>query len=173
MNPLHLRRYRPDDRMSCLLLFEGNIPGYFLPHEIPAFMEFLDTFKGPYLVVEDQDRQLLGCGGMAEDPDFVTLCWGLVAGNRQRQGVGRLLLRARLALAVINPMVRFAYLNTSQRTEGFFAREGFKTRRVVEEGYGPGLHRHDMELRLDDAVRARLGGFFAELQAAGHRMEMS
>ena len=53
MTPLLVRRYRRDDRQACLELFEGNIPDSFFPHEIPKFMEFLDCFCGPYLVVEE------------------------------------------------------------------------------------------------------------------------
>ena len=134
MNPLHLRRYRRDDRSACLALFEGNIPGSFFPYEIPAFLDFLDCFTGPYLVVEEAGG-VVACGGLAEHPECLTLCWGMVARDRQRQGIGRLLLRARLALAVAIPRARQVILNTTQLTAPFFAKEGFQTRRVTPNAY--------------------------------------
>jgi hypothetical protein len=38
--------------------------------------------------------------------------------------------------------------DTSQRSSAFFERFGFETRFVTPAGYGPGLDRHEMELRL-------------------------
>src|SRR5881409_3303673 len=73
MNHLQLRRYRREDRAACLALFEGNIPDSFLPHEIPLFMEFLDWFTGPYLVMEEAGTGLVACGGLAEHAEHATL----------------------------------------------------------------------------------------------------
>ncbi len=171
MTPLLVRRYRRDDRQACLALFEGNIPDSFFPHEIPKFMEFLDCFCGPYLVVEESGN-LVGCGGLADHPDDLTLCWGMVARTRQRQGVGRLLLQVRLALADRIPGGRLVRLNTSQRTAPFFEKEGFVTRLVSPNGYGPGLDRHDMELRLGPAARQKIAAYAPAWQAAGHCVEM-
>jgi hypothetical protein len=170
MNPLHLRRYRPADRAACLRLFEGNIPGSFLPYEIPVFLEFLDCFPGPYLVVE-AGGALVACGGLAEHAEHITLCWGLVGRDSQRQGIGRFLLQARLALAVCIPGARQVHLNTSQHTAPFFASAGFQTQRVTLNSYAAGLHRHDMVLRLGPATRQKITKQLASLQAAGHRLE--
>jgi hypothetical protein len=166
---LRLRRYRPEDRAACLALFEGNIPGSFFPHEIPSFLEFLDYFTGPYLVVEE-GGDVVACGGLAEHPEHATLCWGMVARDRQRQGIGRFLLRARLALAACMPDVRQVIMNTSQQTAPFFAKEGFETRRVTLHSYGPGQHRYDMELRLGASARKKIGSYLSALQAAGSHL---
>lgn len=171
MTSLHLRRYGREDRGGCLLLFEGNIPGSFFPHEIPGFMEFLDSFTGPYLVVKDAANNLVACGGVAGQRDCVTLCWGMVARDRQRQGIGRCLLRARLALAAASPGVRLVNMNTAQRTALFFEREGFTTRQVTANGYGPGVHRHDMELRLMAGVRQQIVGYAEALRRDGHWLD--
>jgi GNAT superfamily N-acetyltransferase len=171
MVPLRLRRYRPDDRAACLSLFEGNIPDSFFPSEIPQFLEFLDWLPGPYLVMESENR-LVACGGLAEHPAYATLCWGMVARDHQRQGIGRFLLQARLALAACMPSVRQVHMNTSQRTAPFFAKEGFRTLRVTRNGYAPGLDRHDMELRLGTAVREKIKGYLTAWQATGRGMDL-
>jgi GNAT superfamily N-acetyltransferase len=172
MSQLRLRRYRREDRAACVSLFEGNIPGSFLPHEIPVFVEFLDTFTGAYLVVEEAGS-VLACGGLAEHADHVTLCWGMVARERQRQGIGRLLLQARLGLAGCSPGVRRIHMNTSQRSAPFFAKEGFQTRRVTLHSYAPGLHRHDMELLVGPATRNKLSLYLVGLQEAGYPLRKS
>jgi hypothetical protein len=165
MNHPRIRRYCRGDRTACLHLFEGNIPDSFAPHEIPGFMEFLDHFTGPYLVIEVAN-EVVACGGLAEALGTVTLCWGMVARDRQKRGLGRLLLRARLALAVCSPSARLVIMNTSQRTAAFFAKEGFATRRVTPNSYGPGLDRHDMEMRLVPAMREKIATYLPALQAA-------
>lgn len=164
MGATRIRRYRREDRPACLGIFEGNIPNSFAPHEIPGFLEFLDTFTGPYLVVVDGEA-VVACGGLAESAGAVTLCWGIVARERQGQGFGRLLLRARLALAACIPGVTRVVMNTSQRTAGFFEKEGFRTTKVTPNSYGPGLDRHDMVLPVGQAALQKLAGYLAALQA--------
>lgn len=39
-------------------------------------------------------------------------------------------------------------LNTSQHTQGFYARFGFETEAVTPDGYAPGIDRWDMVLTL-------------------------
>ena len=72
MDSLAVRRYSREDRETCLALFEGNIAGSFRPYEIPGFLEFLDSFTGPYLVVE-QAGLVVACGGLAAEADFASL----------------------------------------------------------------------------------------------------
>jgi GNAT superfamily N-acetyltransferase len=173
MDPLRLRPYRREDRAACQQLFEGNIPGSFFPHEIPLFMEFLDWFNGPYLVVEETGGAIVACGGLAEHAGFVTLCWGMVARTSQRLGIGRVLLQARLALVLDKPWVRHVSINTTNKIAPFFEKEGFTTRLVTPSFYAPGIDRHDMELRLGPEVRQRIGASFEALKAAGHQFRFS
>lgn len=171
METFCLRRYRSADRDACLRLFESNIPSSFFPYEIPEYLGFLDYLPGPYLVVEGPGGALAGCGGIADHHGAVTLCWGMVARDLQHQGIGRLLLQVRLALALDIPDARRVILNTSQRTAGFFEKEGFTTRHVQENFFAPGMHRHDMKLTLSNAARANIHQALANIKEAGHRVE--
>ena len=143
-----VRPYGPADRDACLRLFHSNVPRYFTPAEEAEYLAFLDALPGPYLVLE-QDGAVVGAGGHAYDgPGTVALCWGMVAASLHGTGLGQLLLDARLAAVARDPAVRTVRISTSQHTEGFFARAGFVTVRVQPGGFGPGLHRHDMELAI-------------------------
>jgi len=157
---VQLRPYQPEDRPACLAIFDGNTPPYFAPHERAQFETFLDTEAQayPYFVVEGDDGQVLGCGGYLRlgDTPVAILTWGMVARERHRQGIGWFLLLERLHRMSLDPAIARVKLETSQHTYGFFEKAGFVTKRIVTDGFGPGLHQHDMLLELDVASCARI-----------------
>lgn len=151
-----LRPYTPADRSACLTLFESNMPGSFLPHERNEFIAWLDVLEREaaeehieYSVLEDTG-QIVACGGIwwGSKPERPAgFAWGMVALDLQRRGYGSLLVRARLerlrALGV--PEV---HLDTTQHTAPYYARFGFRELGRTPDGYGPGMDRVDMALRL-------------------------
>lgn len=146
------RPYRPADRDACLALFDSNVPRFFDMSEREGFAGYLDdtAAASSYLVIE-RDGAIAGCGGHAIEPDGVSaaLCWGMVAGSLHGEGLGRYLTEARLAAAQADPGITRVILNTSQHTQGFYARFGFETEKVTPDGFAPGIDRWDMVLRLD------------------------
>ncbi len=147
---MRIRDYDAADRAACLALFESNSPAYFDPSERADYEAFLDAIAFPYLVIEEE-AGLAACGGWARrssDPGVVDLCWGMVRRDLHRSGLGARLLEARLAQIRATPGIRAVLLQTTQHTEGFFARYGFVTRQVTPDGFARGFHRHDMRLDL-------------------------
>lgn len=146
-----VRGYRSSDRDACLALFRGNVPDFFAASEEAQFAGFLDrqAAKCAYQVIV-RDGHIVACGGHVTESDGITasFCWGMVERGRHRTGLGRLLTEARLRAARATPGVRQVRLDTSQHTQGFYARFGFETVAVVKDGYDPGLDRWDMLLRL-------------------------
>ena len=149
---LTARPYRADDREACLALFDGNTPRFFDASEREGFVDYLQAtaFEHAYQVIE-RDGRVVACGGHAVEPDMISvaLCWGMVDNGLHRQGVGRALTEARIAAARATPGITRVILNTSQHTQGFYARFGFETVKVTPDGYAPGIDRWDMVLRLD------------------------
>jgi len=149
---LTARPYRAEDREACLALFDGNTPRFFDASEREGFADYLEetAFGHAYQVIE-RDGRVVACGGHAVEPDkiSVALCWGMVDNGLHRQGVGRALTEARIAAARDTPGIRRVILNTSQHTQGFYARFGFETMKVTPDGYAPGIDRWDMVLKLD------------------------
>src|SRR5262245_48276199 len=156
MRRYHLRPYVATDRAACLRLFRSNIPDSFRDEEVTGFLDFIDRLPGQYLVCEESASGIVACGGLACEAGTVTLCWGIVEKAHQGKGIGRLLLRARLAIAAELDGAERIVMNTSQHTAGFFEKEGLRTVKVQENYYASGLHRHDMELALDEAARRRI-----------------
>ncbi|HEX2864875.1 MAG TPA: GNAT family N-acetyltransferase [Deinococcales bacterium] len=146
-----VRPYRSDDEAACLAAFDGNSPYFFADWERGDFAAFLRAGPSePYFVVEDGGR-VVACGGVFARSGGRTagLSWGMVERSRQRRGYGRALLRARLDwLREHLPGLEAVTIETSQRSEPFFARMGFEVTRVEPDHWAPGLDRVDMRLAL-------------------------
>jgi GNAT superfamily N-acetyltransferase len=158
-----VRPYTPADHGACVELLRTNVPDFALPHEVAEYAEWLAraTARGEVrYAVTERDGALLACGGLAraETAPVATLCWGLVRRDRHGEGLGTALLRERLRWAAEDDGVELVAMDTSPRTVGFFARFGFRVVATAPDGYGPGLDRLDLELRLDGSIRARLRG---------------
>jgi len=151
MTDLTIRQYRIDDKPSCLNIFDSNLPKYFDPSERADFASYLDAPSGHYLVGEINGR-LIACGGWGQLPDrsTATLDFGMVHSDYHGTGIGSQMLERRLADMTGIAKIKTVVLDTSQHVAGFFERFGFSETSVVPNGYGPGLHRHNMTLKLRD-----------------------
>lgn len=140
---MQIRPYVTADREPCLKIFRGNVPIYFAASDEAQFANFLDDQIGPYWVVVD-DGGIVACGGVALDhPEagIATLCWGMVAADKHRHGIGSALLQQRIDhIAAEQPATRLLRANTTQLAQSFFERHGFVSVQVVTDGYGAGLN---------------------------------
>ena len=152
---MRVRSFLPEDLSACLEVFDSNIPTFFQVEEREEFLAFLQNLPGPYLVVLDQAGEIVGCGGYAlrEDGRTADLCWGMVHGDRHREGFGDYLTRSRIDRVLQDPSVLELALNTSQKTTGFYENVGFRIIEVKEDGYGPGFHRCEMRMGVDGEAR--------------------
>lgn len=150
-----IRPYQSPDMQACLDIFDGNTPRFFSSVERDDFKIFLRNYAvaWKYLVIEDNGI-VVACGGhnYEQDAKSAILCWGMVANNLHGTGIGKMLTVARLKRANVICGVTKIRLNTSQHTQGFYAKLGFLPERVIPEGYGPGLDRWEMTLNLEDAA---------------------
>jgi ribosomal protein S18 acetylase RimI-like enzyme len=170
--PVTLRPYTPADRDACLAIFDSDCPRYVAPEERPLFEAYLAAPKGRYAVLAADDGTIVGCGGVMTERDGreAHLTWGLIHAGHHRHGLGRAMTLERLRWIAEMPGIERVVMDTSQHTAGFYERLGFRLTRIVENGYAPGLHRHEMELRMDAAFRSRV---FAEqwIHSAGQRKQ--
>lgn len=146
-----VRPYEPGDRDACLTLFESNVPVFFDVSEQEGFAGFLDDMRWPYQVIV-RDGRVVACGGHAVEADGVTaaLCWGMVEGRLHGAGLGRQLTEARIAAARAIDGIREVRLDTSQHTEGFYRRFGFRIEAVTPDGFAPGIDKYEMRLVFAD-----------------------
>ena len=144
-NLLIIRPFRPADAPDCMALFHSNVPAFFAASEAPEFAAFLAEPNAHFFVAERGGR-VVGCGGAYVRGRSGRLCWGMVARDLHRSGVGAALLRWRLALLFEDSEVDQVELSTSQHSAGFFKRFGFSALKTEPDGHAPGIDEVQMRL---------------------------
>ena len=152
MQEIETRPYSPKDLTACLAVFDSNVPGFFALAERQEFRAHLLGLPDPsagYLVLTHPGG-VVACGGVApgNGQGDARMVWGMVARDWHGRGLGRRLLRERLALARGLDGLRTVSLSTSQHTRGFYEAEGFTLTGIVPDGFGAGLDQCDMVLTL-------------------------
>ncbi len=142
-----MRPYRADDLEAVVAILRSNIPKYFSPHEEGGLSDFLANDLEDYYVAEI-DGDIVAAGGIAKnDDDTVSLCWGMVRNDLIGTGLGKKLTEFRIARAKEKFGDQPLVTSTSQHTEGFYEKLGFRTIEHIIDGFGPGID--ICKMRLD------------------------
>lgn len=151
MVAMEARRYTASDRDACLLLFDSNVPEYFLPQERAEFEAWLGSGPENYFVLEHEGR-IVACGGFAlpgAGSATASLTWGMVGRQWHRQGVGRFLLMFRMReMSRTGVEIQMVKLETTPQAAPFFAAQGFHPIRVIKDGYAAGLDKVEMVRKM-------------------------
>ncbi len=144
---INLRPYGPGDLADVIDVFRSNIPKYFGPEEEPGLREFLLSERADDYFVMEIDGERIGAGGFAlNDNKTVSLCWGMIRSDLLGTGLGRELTEFRIAKAREKfgdlPLV----ISTSQHTQGFYEKFGFRLVSHEPDGFGPGIDNYKMQL---------------------------
>ena len=150
---MEFKPYIKDDLAACLELFDLNCPRFFAREERSDYSHFLQqlpdagTAQTVYLLGWREQR-LIACFGMARvSSKTCALTWIMVHPAYQRQGCGEEMMAQLFTLAAAAGYRKVA-VATSQHADQFFARFGAVTLRSQNDGWGPGMHRVDMEISL-------------------------
>jgi GNAT superfamily N-acetyltransferase len=141
------RPYSSDDRGTCLDLFDSNCPDFFAPNERVEYAHFLDTDpKGYELCL--LNGQVGGAFGLCGDGGARRrLNWIMLNPRFQGLGAGRAIM-ARVAAQAMSAGIEVIDIAASHVSAPFFAKAGAVAKREIPNGWGPGMHRVDMELLL-------------------------
>jgi GNAT superfamily N-acetyltransferase len=144
--------YAREHRDACLLLFDDNCPEYFAANERADYAAFLDSARDGYRVWLVDDR-VVGAFGVMDTgrPGRRQLNWILIARDAHGRGIGREMMAAtaQFARAAGAEVVDIA---ASHKSAPFFARFGASETSSTAHGWGPGMHRVDMEMRVMGAI---------------------
>lgn len=146
-SPPRFRSYRASDQWPCLALFDASCPEYFDPSERADYQQFLANDTAEYQVCLRDDRVVGAYGVYPLLPDRCAVRWILTAPDVQGQGVGSAMMAHGLDRAR-SIGARRLKIAASHKSAPFFARFGARATETTENGWGPGLHRVDMELVL-------------------------
>ncbi|MEO8031614.1 MAG: GNAT family N-acetyltransferase [Gemmatimonadota bacterium] len=140
------RSFAESDREACLRLFDGNCPTHFAPGERADYQTFMSEKPGDYQVCLQDDEVVGAYGVLPEGPTGLALRWILVSNQRQGSGLGRAIMaRVSVRLRTSGAGSRL-YIGASHMSAPFFARFGATETGRIPNGWGPGMHRIDMEL---------------------------
>lgn len=140
--------YIPAYRMACLALFDANCPDFFAQNERADYEAFLDQIVTGYFVCI-MDDSVVGAFGMSEVEvaERRRLTWIMLAAAAQGSGIGRTMV-AEVMAAARSTGASALDIAASHRSASFFARFGAREIRRIENGWGTGMHRIDMEILL-------------------------
>lgn len=154
---LDFKPYSVKYRGECIDLFKSNVPKFFNALEVDEYSNYLDAYVSDNYWCGFDRNELICAGGIyVREGGIGRLVWGIVKQEHQKKGYGKQLLVFRLKKLVLTSDVSVIQLETSQLNPGFFSRFGFFETAVKENFYGPGLHSHEMELKLDLDSRKRI-----------------
>lgn len=134
------------DRDACLALFDANCPEFFAPNERADYATFLDSEPAGYEVCRVGGVVAGAFGVMGEEVAARSLNWILLSPSSQGLGLGSRLVARAVDLAKSTGAGRLD-IAASHLSAAFFARFGATVVGELENGWGPGMHRVDMELR--------------------------
>jgi ribosomal protein S18 acetylase RimI-like enzyme len=147
---MEIRAYRNEDLEAVVAIFRSNIPKYFTPAEEAGLYEFLGGYAEDYYVIE-VSGEVIGSGGIAlnelESPT-VSLCWGMVHRDHLGTGLGRNLTEFRIKYSREKYGDVPLTIGTSQHTQGFYEKFGFRLTEYEKDGYGPGIDTCKMRLEF-------------------------
>lgn len=145
---MNIRQYTENDAENVIAIFRSNIPKYFSREEESGLRKFLaDARSAEYFVLEN-DGEIVGAGGVALNEDeTVSLCWGMIRHDFIGKGLGKRLTEYRIKQSREKfgdlPLV----ISTSQHTQGFYEKFGFRLTERTPDGFAPGID--DCKMRLE------------------------
>ena len=146
MTTLAFRPYSSADLEPCLALFDRNSPANFAANERADYERFLRDRAPGYRVCET-GSQIVGAFGLIEESGACRVQWIMISPQLQRAGLGTAMMTEALAQARRRG-ARALLIAASHKSAPFFARFGARTVRNTPDGWGPGMHRIDMQVEL-------------------------
>ena len=141
------RSYVSTDKSVCLKLFDANCPEFFAPNERVDYAEFLDASPLSYELCL-VNGEIQGAFGLSENGlQQSSLNWILLNPNFQGMGIGSSIMN-RISAVAHQAGVRLVKIAASHKSAPFFAKFGAIEIAAMKNGWGPGMHRIDMELHL-------------------------
>ncbi|QFU75819.1 GNAT family N-acetyltransferase [Halioglobus maricola] len=141
------RSFSANDVDACLALFDMNCPEYFAPNERVDYAKFLHSTPRDYEVCLVADGIVGAFGLVQNEPGQSSIDWILLSSNMQGTGIGTIIMNRVIGQARDND-VKIIHIATSHKAHQFFAKFGATIVSETKDGWGEGMHKIDMELRI-------------------------
>ena len=141
------RRYDVSDRDRMLAIFDANTPAFFAVGERVDFTRYLDGNAARYEVCEQDGAIVAGFAVAPGTTGRAHLNWILVDPAAQGGGIGNAMMDAARQRA-LDQGAAMLDIAASQHSAPFFLRHGARALGHTDNGWGPDMHRIDMEMPL-------------------------
>ena len=141
------RSYLATDQRACLALFDANCPEFFAQNERTDYLSFLADSPGDYELCCVGDVVVGAFGLTGTGVRHRNLNWIMLNPSSQGVGIGAAIMERVIAKAR-ECGVRVVNIAASHKSAAFFAKFGADAATTIENGWGPGMHRVDMTLRI-------------------------
>jgi len=143
---LKIRAYIPTDKAAVLQLFDWNTPKYFHETERAGLVHYLEHETEDYFVVEEQG-EIVGAGGINYEPQSkaAIISWDIIKPTEHGKGIGTKLTQHRIQHINTKPDVEKIIVRTSQHTNEFYEKMGFKLLKVEQDYWAKGFDLYWME----------------------------
>jgi len=143
---MHIREYKASDKEVCLQIVKSNIPEYFSEEDYAKATKWFESIDFPNFYIIYNDNHVIGFGGFSFENNQAKLLFGLIHKQYHKQGYGKILSEFRInKIWEINPEITI-YLETTEKTFGFFERLGFKTVKIIPGHYYGNFDMYEMIL---------------------------
>ena len=146
MESITFRRYNESDFDACVHIFDANCPDFFAPNEREDYIAFLGVVEEHNQVCLMADRV---CGAFAilnEDSDK-RLNWITIHPEYHGIGLGSAIIHCAISLAR-ESSANHLLIAASHKSSPFFTKFGAIPIKTTPDGWGPGMHRIDMQLKV-------------------------
>lgn len=141
------KSYSSNDKELCLDLFDSNCPEYFAPNERMDYENFLISNPAGYELCIG-NKEIIGAFGLfKENINQIRLDWILLNQKTQGIGIGSTIMN-RVLIQASDSGADQILIATSHKAYKFFEKKGAIKISEKEHGWGPNMHRIDMELHL-------------------------
>ncbi|NQZ79701.1 MAG: GNAT family N-acetyltransferase [Colwellia sp.] len=141
------RPYSSNDRESCMSIFDANCPKYFATNERSDYAQFLDSMPEEYDVFLSSGVIVGAFGLIGNDSEYKSINWILISPDSQGLGIGSIFMKRAISLAN-NAEIKHIKIAASHLSAPFFSKYGAVKVLEIKNGWGPDMHRIDMELMV-------------------------
>lgn len=133
---IKLLRYKQQYKHQLLKVLDSNLGKYFDASERQEFLHDLDALEDTAnYFVSIVGNEVVACGGYLVSSNVASLSWGMVHRDFHTQGIGSKLTNYRLVQILDDKVIQIVKIDTSQHTEGFYAKRGYEVTNTVINGH--------------------------------------
>tara|TARA_B110000263_G_C15260293_1_gene488508 strand:+ start:878 stop:1327 length:450 start_codon:yes stop_codon:yes gene_type:complete len=146
---MNFDNYNESNFEACLSLFDKNCPKFFAVNERNDYIHYLKSKPPDYKIIFS-NKEIIAAFGFKIDTALnrARLSWIIVAPLSKNNGIGTEIMENIKKIALINKLFTID-IAASHLSAPFFKKFGAIEIKIIEDGWGKGMHRVNMKLKLD------------------------